>query len=42
MPLAEGAAPFLEPPAGAGSGMVRERRKAFLSEIIERVNTARH
>jgi type I restriction enzyme R subunit len=38
MPLDEGAARFLEPLEGLGSGLVREKQKAFLSEIIARVN----
>lgn len=39
MPLGEGPAQFLEPPAGAGTGILRERQKAFFSEIIEKVNS---
>jgi type I restriction enzyme R subunit len=37
MPLAGDPQP-LQPLEGAGSGMVREKQKAYLSEIIERVN----
>jgi type I restriction enzyme R subunit len=37
MPLA-GDPPPLQPLQGAGSGMVREKQKAFLSDIVERVN----
>jgi len=38
MPLSAGDTPTLDPLPGAGSGAVRERQKAFLSEIIEKVN----
>ncbi|HVL68609.1 MAG TPA: type I restriction endonuclease [Vicinamibacterales bacterium] len=38
LPLA-GDKPYLAPPEGAGSGLVRERQRAYLSEIVERVNS---
>ncbi len=38
-PLSNDDAPKLNPITEAGSGMVQEKEKAFLSEIIERLNT---
>jgi type I restriction enzyme R subunit len=38
MPLDEGAAPFLKPLDGLGTGVLREKQKTLLSEIIARVN----
>jgi len=38
MPLGEGEAPSLEPITEAGSGIVQEKQKALLHEIIQRVN----
>ena len=38
MPLSEGETPKLEPITEAGSGSVQEREKAFLNEIINKVN----
>jgi type I restriction enzyme R subunit len=38
MPLNEGENPKLEPITDAGRGMVQERQKALLNEIIQRVN----
>lgn len=38
MPLGEGEAPKLEPITEAGSGSVQEKEKAFLNEIIKKVN----
>jgi type I restriction enzyme R subunit len=38
LPLAGGETPKLEPITEAGSGSVQEREKAFLREIIEKVN----
>ena len=39
MPLGAGDAKPLEPFTGAGSGVVRERQKGLLQEIIEQVNS---
>jgi type I restriction enzyme, R subunit len=38
MPLSEGERPTLEPITEAGSGIVQEKQKALLNEIIQRVN----
>jgi type I restriction enzyme R subunit len=38
LPLNDGKAPLLMPLTEAGSGSVQERQKAYLSEIIEKVN----
>ena len=38
MPLGEGETPKLEPITEAGSGSVQEKEKAYLAEIIEKVN----
>jgi type I restriction enzyme R subunit len=38
MPLSEGETPKLEPITEAGSGSVQEKEKAYLNEIIEKVN----
>jgi type I restriction enzyme R subunit len=38
MPLGEGETPKLEPITDAGSGSLQEKERAFLSEIIEKVN----
>ena len=38
MPLADGKYPELQPLGKAGTGMVREEKKAYLAEIIEKVN----
>ena len=38
MPLGEGETPKLEPITEAGSGSVQEKEKAWLDEIIEKVN----
>ena len=38
MPLGDGRAPKLEPITEAGSGSVQEKEKAYLAEIIEKVN----
>lgn len=38
LPLSQGEVPKLEPITEAGSGFVRERTKAYLSEIIEKIN----
>jgi type I restriction enzyme R subunit len=38
MPLGEGETPKLEPITEAGSGSVQEKEKAFLAEIIEKLN----
>ncbi len=38
MPLGEGENPKLDPITEAGSGMVHEKEKAYLNEIIARVN----
>ncbi len=38
MPLTEGEKPKLEPITEAGSGRVQEKEKAFLAEIIDKVN----
>ena len=38
MLLADGAAPKLEPITEAGSGSIQEKEKAYLAEIIEKVN----
>jgi type I restriction enzyme R subunit len=38
MVLRDGEAPKLEPLSGAGSGAVQERQRAYISEIIARVN----
>ncbi|PHQ33150.1 type I restriction endonuclease subunit R [Rhodopirellula bahusiensis] len=38
MNLKEGETPLLDPLAAAGSGQVREKETAYLSEIIEKVN----
>ncbi len=38
MPLGEGAKPMLYPITEAGSGSVQEKEKAWLNEIIEKVN----
>jgi type I restriction enzyme R subunit len=38
MPLSDGEAPKLEPIAEAGSGSVQEKEKAFLAEIIKKLN----
>jgi len=37
-----GAAPYLPPIEGAGSGQVRERQKAYMSAIIEKLNDLFH
>ena len=38
MQLSDGAAPKLEPITEAGSGSIQEKEKAYLAEIIEKVN----
>jgi type I restriction enzyme, R subunit len=38
MPLSDGESPKLQPITEAGSGMVQEKQKALLNEIIQRVN----
>ncbi len=38
LPLSDGDTPKLEPLTEAGAGMVQEKQKAYLNEIIERVN----
>ena len=39
MPLGTGESPKLDPITEAGSGSLQEKEKAFLAEIIEKVNT---
>ena len=38
MPLGQGASPKLAPITGAGSGAVQEKQKAYLGELISRLN----